>query len=193
MPGEKKGGGCRKKGAPIISRKIRVRHPRHFQVGSFSIVDDFCYFSTRVRVGTCSHIAAGCTVAGGKDFLFALGDMSSLSSGVRVWCGSDDFRNDVVTIIPPGVRSPKKHFLGGDVILEDYTAVGANSVLMPGNRIPEGTVIGALSFVPPAFRFRPWSVYAGIPIRRVGARNRAEVLSQASKLRAALKRRGKKG
>ena len=52
--------------------------------------------------------------------------------------------------------------------------------------VPEGTVIGALSFVPPRFAFEPWSVYAGIPIHRVGARNRTAVEDQARKLRAQL-------
>jgi acetyltransferase-like isoleucine patch superfamily enzyme len=51
---------------------------------------------------------------------------------------------------------------------------------MPSNRIPEGTVIGALSFVPKAFEFRTWSVYAGIPIRFVRPRNQASVRGASS-------------
>ena len=49
---------------------------------------------------------------------------------------------------------------------------------MPSNDIPEGTTIGALSFVPTAFAFEPWTVYAGIPIRRISARDRDAVLRQ---------------
>lgn len=75
----------------------------------------------------------------------------------------------------------------GDVILGDYTGVGANSVVMPDNHIPEGTAIGALSFVPPRYRFEPWSVYAGAPIRKVGGRNRDRVLAQAELLRQRLR------
>ena len=74
----------------------------------------------------------------------------------------------------------------GDVLMGDYTAVGTNSVIMPANEIPEGTVIGALSFVPPRFSFEPWSVYAGTPIRKVGDRNRTAVAEQANLLRARL-------
>ena len=40
-----------------------------------------------------------------------IGDFCSLSSGVKVWCGSDDFVNDIVTIIPAGMTSPKNHFI----------------------------------------------------------------------------------
>src|SRR5438132_13719635 len=112
---------------PIVSPSIRLRHPDAFEVGEDSIVDDFCYFSTRVRIGRCSHVASGCTVAGGGDRQFVLGDFSSLSAGVRIWCASDDFVHDLVTVIPADVPNPKRHLISGDVTFGDYTAVGANS------------------------------------------------------------------
>ena len=171
---------------PIISPNARIRHPQHFEVGDFSIVDDFCYFSTRVRIGVGSHIASGCSVAGGGARLFTLGDFCSLSSGVKIWCTSDDFTNDLVAIIPEGAGPIKTHLIEGDVTLENYTAVGSNSVIMPGNHVPEGTIIGALSYVPARFTLEPWAVYAGIPVRRLGDRNRDEVLRQATLLRERL-------
>ncbi len=174
---------------PIISKNIRVRHPEHFSVGEGSIVDDFCYFSTKVAIGRFSHIASGCTVAGGVERQFVLGDYSTVSSGVRIWCTSDDFVNDVITIIPRGVSDIKENLIVGDVVFENYTGVGANSVVMPHNRIPEGTAIGALSFVPPHFQFKPWTVYAGFPIRFVRARNRESVMRQVEKLEKQLRSR----
>lgn len=167
---------------PIISPNIRVRHPEFFVIEDHSVVDDFCYFSTKVAVGRCSHIASGCSVAGGVDRQFTLGRYSSLSAGVRIWCVSDDFVNDVITIMPSGIGQVKTRLIVGDVSFGDYTGVGSNSVLMPGNQIPTGTVIGALSFVPARFQFEPWSVYAGNPIRLLRPRNRDAVLGQVEKL-----------
>lgn len=174
---------------PIVSPNSRIRHPEFFEIGEDSIVDDYCYFSTRVRIGICSHIASGCTLGGGGNFLFQMGDYSSLSAGVTVWCASDDFVNDIVTILPEDIGSIKTNVTAGDVIMGNYTAVGANSVIMPKNRIPVGTVIGALSFVPPAFEFKPWSVYAGIPVRFICGRNRENVLAQVEKLNKFLRNR----
>ena len=168
---------------PIISVNIRVRYPEHFHVGAHSIVDDFCYFATRVEVGIGSHVANGCSIGGGERHLFRLGDFSSLSAGVRVWCSSNDFVHDIVTIVPVGLDLEESTPIEGDVILGDCTGVGANSVIMPDNHIPEGTTIGALSFVPPRFAFEPWTVYAGAPVRRVRARDRDRVLRQAESLR----------
>ena len=168
---------------PIISSHIRVRYPDFFQIGHYSIIDDYCYFSTKVRIGISSHIASGCSIAGGSHFSFEMGDFSSLSSGVKIWCSSNDFVNDLVMIIPPGLDLETVRPIEGDVSLGHYTGVGANSVIMPQNDIPEGTVIGALSFVPAAYHFEPWSVYAGTPLRLIGRRNRENILKQIEQVR----------
>lgn len=167
---------------PIISPNVRIRHPEHFDVGAFSIIDDYSYYSTKVKIGLCSHMAANCTVGGGLEFTFTVGDFCSVSSGVRIWCTSDDFVNDLVTILPPGAAAFKKSLLRGNVSLGNFTAIGSNTVVLPDNKIPEGAVIGALSFVPFHFEFEPWTVYAGNPLRKIKARNREQVLSQADQL-----------
>jgi acetyltransferase-like isoleucine patch superfamily enzyme len=171
---------------PIISPNSRIRNPEEFVIGDDSIVDDYCYFSTKVRIGRCTHIASGCSIAGGVSMQFEIGHFCSLSSGVKVWCTSDDFVNDLVTLIPPDVDDVKANLIRGDVIFGNYTAAGANSVVMPGNRVPEGTVIGALSFVPAGFEFRPWSVYAGTPVRFIRLRDREGVMDQVRRLEALL-------
>lgn len=165
----------------IVSPNIRVRHPQAFVVGEGSVVDDFCYFSTKVRIGRFSHVANGCSVGGGLAHTFELGDYSSVSAGVRIWCASDDYVRDLVTLIPAGFGPVKENLITGDVIIGACTAIGANAVIMPANVIPEGTTIGALSFVPAGFAFEPWTVYAGIPIRPIGARDREAVLRQKAR------------
>lgn len=172
---------------PIISPHIRLRYPELFSIGDDSIIDDFCYFSTAVQIGVFSHIANNCSVGGGKDSRFVLGDFCSLSAGVRIWCTSDDFTNDIVTILPPEMGAIKTSTHTGDVILGNYTAVGTNSVVMPGAKIPEGAVIGALSYVPPDSELLPWHVYVGTPVRAVKERNRKNVEEQIRKIEDYLK------
>jgi len=176
---------------PIISANSRIRHPEAFVIGDDSIVDDYCYFSTRVRIGRGTHIASGCCIAGGVAMQFEIGHFCSLSSGVKVWCTSNDFVNDVVALTPAGVDEVAAHPIRGDVTFGNYTAAGANSVVMPRNSVPEGTVIGALSFVPAGFHFQSWSVYAGVPLRLIGPRNRARVMEQVHQLEARIAARAK--
>ncbi len=173
---------------PIVSSNIRLRHPDLLTIGEGSIIDDFCYISTRLTIGRYSHLASGCSVAGGPRWAFTLGDYSSVSSGVKIWCGSDDFVHDIITIVPPGVEQFKENFIEGDVTCERLTGIGANSVIMPRNHIPEGTAVGALSYVPPDYDFRPWMVYAGVPIRPVKPRDREAVMRQLENLESQLAR-----
>ncbi len=177
---------------PIISDNIRLRYPDSFEAQEGAIIDDFCYFSTRVKIGRYSHVASSCSVAGGKQGLFVLGDYSSLSSGVKVWCSSNDFTRDMVTIIPDGFDDVQHHAIYGDVIMDRLTGVGANSVIMPNNHLPEGVVIGALSFVPTEYKFEPWMVYAGVPLRPVKSRDRESVLKQMREFEEALARQAEK-
>ena len=176
----------------IVSPHSRIRHPDDFLIGDDSIVDDFCYFSTKVRIGRATHIASGCSIAGGGAMQFEIGDFSSLSSGVKVGCTSDDFVNDLVTIIPAGVEQVKGHLISGDVTFGNYTAAGSNTVVMPNNVIPEGTVVGALSFVPAGFRFQAWSVYAGVPLRFIRERNRGAIMDQVRRVESMLLSRDQK-
>ena len=161
----------------IISANIRIRLPNDFKVGDYSIVDDYCYFSTRVSIGRFCHIANGVSVGGGKDQTFVMSVYSSVSAGARIWCASDDFTCDMAAIAPAGISIPKK-MITGNVIMEELTIVGSNSVVMPANTIPEGVAIGALSFVPPEYEYEPWMVYAGTPIKPIKQRDRDSVLTQ---------------
>ena len=161
---------------PIISKMSRIRHPEAFFIGKGSILDDFCYISVKTKIGQFSHIASGCSLAGGEKWQFELGDFSSLSSGVKVWCSSSDYVNDA--ICSPMIIDQMKDADGGNVIFSAMTGVGANSVIMYDNFIPEGVAIGALSYVPPKFTFEPWMVYAGAPIKPIKKRNKKNVMSQ---------------
>lgn len=166
----------------IISKNVRIRVPESFDVGNDSVIDDWCYFSTRIRIGECCHIAPNCTIAGGREFLFSLGDLSGIAAGTRIYCSANDFSRDLIGLIPPEAGAG---VIAGDVTLGCYTGVGANSVIMPDQDVPEGVAIGAQSFVPPAFRFEPWTVYWGAPIRPIGKRDRDRVLAQVDQIRNA--------
>ena len=70
----------------------------------------------------------------------------------------------------------------GNVKMGKFTGIGTNSVVMPNNDIPEGVTIGALSFVPSNYKFEPWTVYAGQPIRPIKKRNKANIMRTLMKI-----------
>lgn len=171
---------------PIVAATVRIRYPDVFEVGEDSIIDDFCYFSTSVKIGRSSHFAPSVSVAGGRARLFSIGDMGGVAAGARIYCTSDDLARDLAGPLPPGIDGIKEHLITGDVTIGDYCVVGANAVVMPKNVIPEGAIIAALGFVPPEAKLEPWGIYGGIPIRFLRWRDREAVLRQAAALRQAL-------
>lgn len=165
----------------IISPNTRIRYG--YQIGIHSIIDDFCYISTQFVIGDFVHIASNCTIAGGNKVKFTHMGFGSLASGVKVFCGTDDFVNDLAVVLPKELCEIKDHIRYGNVLLSKYVTVGANSVIMPNNYIPEGTCIGALSFVPSNFDFEPWSIYAGYPkLKLIKKRNKENVLKQVEEI-----------
>ena len=70
----------------IISKNIRVRNRKFFTIGKGSIIDDFSYFSPKIKVGNFTHIAANCHIGGGVEHKFEIGNFCSISSGVKIWC-----------------------------------------------------------------------------------------------------------
>ena len=167
------------KSDPIIFKRTRLRYPEHFQIGDFSVVDDFCYFSTKIKIGRYCHIAPQCSCSGGLDYTLTIKDMSAFSAGVKAYCSTNNFVKGLITVIPKEFSHVNKSNFSGDITLERFTGIGANSVIMPNNHILEGVAIGALSFVPYNFQFEPWTVYAGSPIEAIKARDKKAVLKEA--------------
>ena len=160
----------------IIGKTVRLRHPELCTIENNSIIDDFTYVSTKLNIGSFSHIASHVTISGGQDGSCKLGDFSGIGSGTRIFCDTSDFEDEIASIIP---RKFKKISTAGDVIMEKFTATGGNVVVLPKVVIPEGTVIGACSLVPSNMELKAWTIYAGIPIKPLKKRNKEKILKQA--------------
>ena len=166
----------------IISKNIRVRNRKFFTIGKGSIIDDFSYFSPKIKVGDFTHIAANCHIGGGVEHKFVIGNFCSISSGVKIWCESNNYIEDL-PIVHKGLTKINNNPIKGDVKIGDFCIVGSNSVIMPNNRIPEGVAIGALSFIPQNFSFKSWSVYAGTPIKFIKKREKKKILQKFNKFK----------
>ena len=155
-----------------LGEYVIIKKPELVETGDNVRISDFCRISSACEIGSDCEIATGTYISGGDGkYKFKMGSYSSLAAGVRIWLSSNDYVNELVTHSVPNVKE-----IQGDVTLGKYTGIGTNSVIMPNNNIPEGVSIGALSFVPPNYKFEPWTVYAGRPIRPIKKRNKENVL-----------------
>lgn len=161
-----------------LGEYVILKKPEQLEVGDNVRISDFCRISCACEIGSNCEIAPGTYIAGGEGIhKFKMGSYSSLASGVRVWLSTNDYVNDLVTHSVPEVKE-----ITGPVTLGKYTGVGTNSVIMPNNEIPEGVTIGALSFVPSNFKFEPWTVYAGRPIKAIKKRNKEKIFETLKKI-----------
>lgn len=162
----------------ILGEYVIIKKPELMEIGDNVRISDFCRISTACVIGSDCEISSGTYISGGDGkYTFKMGECSSLAAGVKVWLSSNDYVNELVTHSIPEVKE-----IQGNVSLGKYTGVGSNSVIMPNNDIPEGVTIGALSFVPSNYKFEPWTVYAGRPIRPIKKRNKENVINTLRKI-----------
>jgi galactoside O-acetyltransferase len=152
-----------------VSREARIYSPDMISLGDHVRIDDFCLLSggRGIDLGHHVHVSAYSGLYGAAGI--SIGNYAGVSPRVTILSESDDFSGEsmVGAVIPreyrPGLVSRK-------VCVQDFVQVGAHSTLMPGVTLHEGVVIGAHSFVNRSCE--AWSVYAGVPARRLKARSR---------------------
>ena len=150
-----------------ISEKASFYGTARIILGTNVRIDDFCVISGKVTLGRNVHIAIFCNVAGGEMGI-TLEDFSGLAYGCHVFTQSDDYSGKTLT--NPTVPDKYKHESKLAVVVKRHSIVGTCSVIFPGVTLQEGTSIGAMSMVTRSTE--AWSVYFGIPAKRLKARSR---------------------
>lgn len=148
-----------------ISSKASIHDASRIEIGDRVRIDDFCVLSGRVVIGRNVHIAVFCNVAGGTEGV-EFDDFAGLAYGCHVFSQSDDYSGASMTntTVPARFKRETK----ARVHIGRHCLVGTQSVVMPGVRLAEGCAVGAMSLIHKSTL--PWSVYAGIPARKIGAR-----------------------
>jgi galactoside O-acetyltransferase len=150
-----------------ISTMARFYNPEMISIGSNVRIDDFCVLSggTGITIGSHIHIGCGCYLFGGAGI--TIEDFAQFSTRISVFSQSDDFFGNCLV----GPQIPLKYkpdMFSGAVTIRTHSLIGTNSTIMPGVTIGEGAAIGAHSLVKKSCA--PWSIYAGVPARRIEIR-----------------------
>ncbi len=147
----------------------------NMEFGQNVIIDDFVliYAKQKIKIGSYVHIASFTSISGGGSFVMA--DFSGISSGCRIVTGSDDFKD--WGFGNPSIANQFRNVSVGSVVMDKFSILGANSVVLPNVRIGEGVAVAANSLV--TRDLDPWGIYVGN--RRVGERNRDGVIANHEK------------
>jgi acetyltransferase-like isoleucine patch superfamily enzyme len=147
----------------------------NIEFGENIIIDDFVfiYAKKKIKIGNNVHIASFTSISGGEEF--TMGDFSALSSGVRIFTGTDDFKE--WGFGNSTVEEEYRNTLRSPVRIENFCVIGANSVVLPGVVVAEGATVGAGSVV--TKNLNPWGVHIGN--KRIAERNKQGVLESYRK------------
>lgn len=152
----------------LIGRHVVLYNPEQLSIGNHVRIDDFTVISGNVKLGNYIHISQFCGLYGG-DAGICMEDFSGLSSKCSVYAVSDDYSGNSMTnpMIP---LKYKQNMISESVCIERHAIIGCNSVILPGVTISEGTSVGSMSLCNKTLE--EWSVYVGIPAKKVGERKK---------------------
>jgi acetyltransferase-like isoleucine patch superfamily enzyme len=147
-----------------IGKNVYFRYPELVEIGDNVIIDDFCYFTTGLKIDDYVHIGPHCSSIGGKNCKLIMHSFSGLSAGVRVICASNDFLGGGLTnpTVPSEYRPSDKF---SDVELKKHVIIGTSAIIYPGVIIEEGSAVGALGLVTKSLD--EWGVFVGQPVKRI--------------------------
>ncbi|SHN72982.1 acyltransferase [Desulfovibrio litoralis] len=143
----------------LLSKKASFYSPETISFGDNVRVDDFCVLSGEITTGNYVHISAyvACYAKAG----LRIGNFCGISPRSSIYTVSDDFSGEYM--ISPMVPDNLTKLRQGRVVLENYTQLGANSIVMPGVKLKEGAVSGAFSLV--LKDLDEWTINFGIPCK----------------------------
>ena len=150
-----------------ISDKASIYNTDCIEIGDYSRVDDFCVLSGKIQIGRNVHFAVFCNVAGGTEGV-TFADFSGLAYGCQIFSQSDDYSG--ATLTNPTVPAAYKAETKAPIHIGRHCIVGANSMVLPGVCLAEGSSVGAMSMVTQSTE--EWMMYFGIPARAFRRRKR---------------------
>lgn len=154
-----------------VSKKTSFYNIGNISIGNNVRIDDYCHMSGNITIGNYVHIAPFCSIVSGK-YKVIMKDFSGLSSRCMVYATSDDYSGEYLT--NPMLPMKYRHIVGGDVIFEKHSLTGTGSTVLPGVRLAEGSCAGSMSLVNKSLE--PWSIYVGIPCKKLKDRSKKIIL-----------------
>lgn len=153
-----------------VSRKCSIYSgERGIILGDNVRIDDFCLLVGNITVGNYVHIGAFSGLHASKDGHILFRSFSGISSNVHIYASSDKYDGEFMTA-RPGLPEDCIDDVCCEVILGEYSQIGASSVVLPQGSLGEGTAVGAMSLINKPLD--SWNVYAGIPCKLIKARSR---------------------
>lgn len=148
--------------------------------GSHVSIDKGVYCTTNVKIGSYVHISPYVTIIGGNEGEFEAKGFNNIMTGARIICGSDRFDGSGLfgAMIPKELKGTQ---IIKPIIMEEFSNIGTNAIVMPGSTLRKGVLLTAGSLL--IGDTEEWGVYKGNPAVLVKKINPNKILKNAKKLK----------
>lgn len=145
----------------------KINRAENVEIDDYSRILDYVYIDAgkSLKIGKYSIITWQCLIEGGAKTV--IGDRVFIGPGTKLLTSTYAFNGFYTNeFLPEGAND----ILYGDIVLENDSYIGANSVIMPGVTIGEGALVGSNAFVNKDLE--PWGIYVGSPVKKIGERQK---------------------
>jgi acetyltransferase-like isoleucine patch superfamily enzyme len=163
----------------FMNSNVEITRPELCRIGNHVAIDYGFYCTTKLTIGDYVHISPHVAVIGGKNTSLTVEDFCFLSVGSKYICGSETFKGEglIGPLIPEEFQDEQQLW---PITLCRFSGALANSVVLPGVTMAEGSVLGANSLLKEDTE--PWTVYAGNPARPIRKRSEYKAYEYAEKM-----------
>jgi acetyltransferase-like isoleucine patch superfamily enzyme len=119
------------------------------------------------------------TIIGGKEGNFTADGFNNIMAGARIVCGSDRFDDSGLfgAMIPKELKGTQ---IIKPVIMEEFSNIGTNAIVLPGSILRRGVLLTAGSLL--MGDTEEWGVYKGNPAVLVKKIDPTKIIENAKKL-----------
>ena len=162
----------------IIDNDVLIKQEVNIN-GSHVAIDKGFYCTTNASIGGYVHIGPYVTIIGGKQSNFKAVGFNNIMAGARIICGSDRFDDSGLfgAMIPEELKGTQ---IIEPVIMEEFSNIGTNAIVLPGSILRKGVLLTAGSLL--IGGTEEWGVYKGNPAVLVKKINPTKIIENAKKL-----------
>ena len=163
----------------FIDKNVNIKRKELVTIGDHVAIDYGFYCTTNLSLGNYVHIGPHVSCVGGDKGKFIAKGFNNIMAGARIICGSDRVDDSGLfgALIPKELKGRQ---IIEPVIMEEFSNIGTNAVIMPGTRLRKGVLVTAGSLL--IGDTEEWGVYKGNPAKLVKKIDGSKILKNATKM-----------
>lgn len=121
----------------------------NIKLGKNVRIDDDVVLKGKIKIGSNTHIARGCTLSGGETGI-TIGSFTALSNFIQIFCTTDDYFLPYVPAISTlsnGITKKFSKLRREKISIGECCIIGAMSVILPGGNVGNFSTVGAYSTI----------------------------------------------